>query len=130
MTMLYPKAAGKKGRASRHHKSTYRCEFPQKVREEIRARDGGCFFCMRGYHMEAVDRYGYSIPEIMLIVPRSALGLGVKENGVLGCRYHHALMDNGNKGLHSEMIEMLEGYMCDLYPGWDRESVTYHKYDH
>ena len=79
--------------------------------------------------MEAAGGYECSIPEIMHIVPRSASGLGVEENGVLGCRYHHTLMDNGNKGLRPEMIGMLEDYMRSLYPGWSRSDVTYKKYD-
>lgn len=68
------------------------------------------------------------ILDIMHVVPKSDLGLGIPQNGVLGCRYHHALMDNGNKGLHGEMQDMLEDYMCEMYPGWTRESVRYHKY--
>ena len=46
----------------------------------------------------------------MHIVPRSQGGLGVEQNGVLGCAGHHALMDNGNKGLRTEMIGMLEDF--------------------
>ena len=64
----------------------------------------------------------------MHIVPRSQNGMGVEQNGVLGCAYHHREMDNGNKGLRPEMIRILEDYMRDLYPGWTRESVTYHKH--
>ena len=79
--------------------------------------------------MEATSKFEYTIPQIMHIVPRSALGMGVKENGVLGCQYHHNLMDNGNKGLRAEMIGMLEDYMRSLYPGWVRADVTYRKYN-
>ena len=43
------------------------------------------------------------------------LGLGVEQNGVLGCRYHHSLLDNGNKGLHREMDSMLQDYMRELF---------------
>ena len=35
----------------------------------------------------------------MHIVNKSQGGLGIEQNGVLGCRYHHGLLDNGNKGL-------------------------------
>ena len=52
--------------------------------------------------------------DIMHIVSRSHMGLGVEENGVLGCRYHHNLMDNGNKGLGKEMVSMLEEYMSSF----------------
>lgn len=106
---------------------TRRLEFDAQTRQKIIARDGGCFFCQRWYHM------GWALPgdlvplDIMHIIPRSHLGLGVEQNGVLGCRYHHSLMDNGNKGLGTEMMDMLQDYMRELYPHWTPESVTYSK---
>lgn len=96
--------------------------------EEIKERDKGCFFCRQQYHMEGSEPFACSIMDIMHIVPKSHLGLGVKENGVLGCRYHHSLLDNGNKGLHTEMENMLIAYLSQLYPGWTKEGVTYQKY--
>lgn len=76
--------------------------------------------------MESACRYGGL--QIMHVVPRSQLGLGVEQNGVLGCIGHHGMMDNGNGGLRGEMQAMLEAYMQDMYPGWSREAVTYSKY--
>ncbi|RGE72635.1 hypothetical protein [Eisenbergiella massiliensis] len=102
-------------------------EFTAKARKAIHKRDmESCFFCLRGYHMENACRYGGL--QIMHVVPRSQMGLGVEQNGVLGCIGHHSLMDNGNKGLRGEMQAMLEDYMQDIYPGWSREAVTYSKY--
>lgn len=109
-------------------KMTQKLKFSMKTRNEIMERDGGCFFCHQLYHMEWAEELSCSIMDIMHIVPRSHLGMGVKQNGVQGCRYHHQLLDNGNKGLHSEMEEMLKDYVRHLYPGWTEESVTYHKY--
>lgn len=60
----------------------------------------------------------------MHVVPRSQMGMGVEENGVLGCPFHHSLLDNGNKGLRPEMVAMLEEYLKGIYPGWSREMVT------
>lgn len=76
--------------------------------------------------MESACRYGGL--QIMHVVPRSQLGLGIEQNGVLGCIGHHGLMDNGNCGLRGEMRDMLEDYMQGMYPGWSREAVTYSKY--
>lgn len=76
--------------------------------------------------MENACRYGGL--QIMHVVPRSQMGLGVEQNGVLGCIGHHGLMDNGNRGLRREMQAMLEDYMQDMYPGWSRKAVTYSKY--
>lgn len=102
-------------------------EFTAKARKAIHKRDQeSCFFCRRGYHMENACRYGGL--QIMHVVPRSQMGLGVEQNGVLGCIGHHGLMDNGNRGLRGEMQAMLEDYMQDMYPGWTREAVTYSKY--
>lgn len=109
-------------------KMTKYLQFSPGTAKEIRERDKECFFCARSYHMESSGDMAYRIMDIMHIVPRSHLGLGVKENGVLGCRYHHSLLDNGNKGLHREMEEMLKEYLRGLYPGWTEEGVTYHKY--
>lgn len=102
-------------------------EFSTAARKAIHKRDmESCFFCQAGYHMENACRYGGL--QIMHVVPRSQMGLGVEQNGVLGCIGHHELMDNGNRGLRGEMQAMLEDYMQDMYPGWSREAVTYSKY--
>jgi predicted restriction endonuclease len=66
--------------------------------------------------------------DIMHVVNKSQNGLGVVQNGVLGCRYHHHLLDNGNQGLRDEMEQMLKDYLKSLYPGWTEESVTYSKW--
>ena len=67
--------------------------------------------------------------DIMHIVPKSQGGLGIEQNGVLGCRYHHTLMDNGNEDLRGVMFEYIEKYMQNLYPGWNKENLVYHKYE-
>ena len=65
--------------------------------------------------------------DIMHIVPKSQGGLGIEQNGVLGCRYHHTLMDNGNEGLRGEMLGYIEKYMKAIYPGWDKKNLVYKK---
>lgn len=110
------------------HKLTQQLQFDKKTAIQILARDEKCLFCQIGYHMEGEDKFPYQIPDIMHVVNKSKLGMGVLQNGVLGCRYHHHLLDNGNKGLRKEMVNMLKDYMRSLYPGWSEERVTYSKW--
>lgn len=77
--------------------------------------------------MEASDPSQYHSHDIMHIVPKSQGGLGIEQNGAVGCRYHHHLMDNGNKGLRGEMLQLLGDYMRSQYPGWDRKDLFYNK---
>jgi predicted restriction endonuclease len=69
----------------------------------------------------------YAVMDIMHIVNKSQGGLGIEENGVLGCRYHHGLLDNGSKGLREDMLEIIEEYMKKLHPDWNREDLIYKK---
>lgn len=103
-------------------------EFSAKARKAIHKRDRDqCVFCVMGYRMEEVGTWAHAQLQVMHIVPRSQLGMGVEQNGVLGCVYHHTMMDNGNQGCRKEMQRILEERMKRLYPGWSRESVTYKK---
>lgn len=102
-------------------------EFTAKARRAIHKRDGEtCVFCAMEYHME--EAIGWAPLQIMHVVPRSQMGKGVEQNGVLGCVGHHILMDNSNKECRAEMQEILEERMKSFYPGWTRESVTFRKY--
>ena len=102
-------------------------QFDKKTKQKIYERDGGCIFCQIGYHMKATDTFQYSILDPMHIVNKSQGGLGIEENGVTGCRYHHGLLDNGSKGLRSEMLEIIENYMKNIYPDWKREDLVFKK---
>lgn len=107
-----------------------RLQFDMKTKQKIAQRDMTCLFCRQQYHMStAGDEYGYSIPDIAHYVNKSAGGLGIEENGVLVCRYHHQLLDNGNKGLRGEMLFRMEAYLKSIYPGWTKEDLYYRKYD-
>lgn len=109
-------------------KHTRALQFTKKEKEKIYDRDyGACLFCRLGYHMDSTTELGYEIKDIMHYIPKSAGGLGIEQNGVLGCRYHHSLLDNGNKGLRSEMLETMKGYLEGLYPDWSKENLTYRK---
>ena len=84
---------------SKKNKVNY--NFPKETCELIAERDGNeCLFCKLGYHMDKCrSEMLLGIPDIMHYINKSQGGLGIEENGVLGCRYHHGLLDNGNLGL-------------------------------
>lgn len=102
------------------------CNFNKDVRTEIMQRDKyQCLFCRLG-------KYGTStcdwIQDIMHYVNKSAGGLGIPQNGVLGCRYHHQLLDNGNKGYRQEMLQYMREYLQSQYKDWREEDLYYRKY--
>lgn len=109
-------------------KRTKSLQFSESVRNRILQRDRGCLFCRLGYHMEKALPGDLNVFDAMHVVNKSQGGLGVEQNGVQGCRYHHSLLDNGNQGLRDEMVELMEEHIKSLYPGWTRKSVTYNKW--
>lgn len=106
------------------HKLTKACRFNERTRNKIIKRDGGCIFCRIGYNMPPDPQRA---TDIMHIVNRSQCGLGIEQNGVFGCRYHHELLDNGNQGLRQEMLGYIESYMKRIYPEWNKEDLVYRK---
>lgn len=109
-------------------KLTRHLEFTAKARKAIHKRDQEtCVFCAAGYEPPEDPAYCRTALQIMHVVPRSQLGMGVEQNGALGCVWHHQMMDNGNRQNREEMLAMLEGRMRRMYPGWSREAVTYRK---
>lgn len=97
------------------------CEFSPAVRAKIKERDGGCIFC---------QMFGYSgIPatQIMHYVPRSHQGLGIEQNGALGCAYHHHELDNGT---NSEPYKRaFRSYLEQQYEDWHSTTLMYNKWD-
>ena len=108
-------------------KRTKMLQFSKQTELKIIERDEQCIFCKIGFYLLRSDDYLYHIADIMHIVNKSQGGLGIEQNGVLGCRYHHGLLDNGNKGLRSEMIQIINKYMTELYPGWDEKDLKFKK---
>ena len=105
-------------------------EFSPAARAEINKRDHGeCIFCAIGYEMEGATWLGKEIKSIMHFIPRSKNGLGIPQNGAVGCQWHHEMMDNGNKGKRGEMLDIFERYLKSKYPDWDREKLIYKKWN-
>lgn len=109
------------------NKRTKALQFSKETKERLLRRDGGCIFCKKRYNMEKATQMACSILDPMHIVNKSQGGLGIEENGVVGCRYHHKEMDNGNMGLRDEMQQIIEEYMKDIYPGWNKSDLVYKK---
>ena len=105
-------------------------EISQKTRILVARRDEGCIFCRMGYRAEDYppDPFAASIPEMMHFVPRSLGGLGNERNLAVGCKFHHTLYDNGNKGLHGEMKEFFREYLMEQYPDWDEADTVFNKW--
>ena len=105
--------------------------FDKKTIQNIQQRDNySCLFCRTGYHCEEFDpnKLDFIIHDIMHFIPKSKMGLGIPENGIEGCRYHHHMLDNGNKGRRAEMLKIMENYLKSIYPTWDRSKLIYRKY--
>ena len=106
-------------------------QFSKSTREAIYKRDNySCLFCRSGYHIvgKNLSSIEFNIFDAMHFINKSQMGLGIEENGVCGCRYHHSLLDNGNKGLRQEMLSITEEYLKSLYPDWDKEKLVYKKW--
>lgn len=109
-------------------KQSRKREFTLKARREIVARDNGqCIFCAMGY-MPCENKLAAEMKSIMHYIPRSKNGLGIPENGAVGCQYHHGMLDNGNKGNREEMLAMFRKYLKDHYPNWDEKKLVYSKW--
>lgn len=104
-------------------------EFSDEARQEIINRDyGECIFCRMKYHMEDSTWFGQQIKGIMHYIPRSSNGLGIPQNGAVGCQYHHEMLDNSNKGRRKEMLELFKKYLQKHYPEWNEIDLIYSKW--
>ena len=104
-------------------------EFSPKARQEIYYRDNGnCIFCRRRYHMEGATWLALEIKSAMHYIPRAKGGLGIPQNGAVGCQHHHEMMDNGNHGRRQEMLGIFREYLMEQYPDWNEEELVYSKW--
>ena len=111
-------------------KYTKYLEFSQKERTAIRERDNyRCIFCQIGYKMPPAAVPEMDITDIMHYIPRSSLGLSIRQNGAVGCQYHHEMLDNGNTGRRGEMLELFREYLMQQYPDWNEQEIVYSKWN-
>ena len=92
------------------------CEFHITVRKDMYERDGKkCIFCSSP---QGVPNMHY--------IPRSAGGLGIKENGVTGCPLCHHEADNGKNTQWYK--EFMKNYLEKLYPDFTDAQRIYDKW--
>lgn len=91
------------------------CDISPKARNEVLRRDGvRCIICGERHNLQ-----------IAHYISRARLGLGIPENLVTLCHYHHFNYDNG-KG-HSEIKKFIEEYLKAHYPDWENKNLFYRK---
>ena len=78
--------------------------------------------------MQGSTWYSEQILSVMHYIPRSAGGLGIPQNGAIGCQFHHNMLDNGNQGKRKEMLEIFKQYLQELYPEWNEDELVYRKW--
>lgn len=112
------------------NKRTKATSYTKETKARVVERDShSCLFCLKGYHIvgKNLSSLEFNVFDIAHYINRSQGGLGVEENLVLLCRYHHSLLDNGNKGLRSEMLSVIEEYLKSKYENWDKDNLVYKK---
>ena len=109
----------------RRSKRAKACEISHKTKVTLWERDGGCIFCQMGYYPPAEPQVMF---DAMHYIPRSKGGLGIPQNAAIGCRWHHEMMDNGNKGRRAEMLTYFRWYLAGKYEDWREGDLVYAKY--
>lgn len=113
-------------------KRTKKLQISIKIAEKVGERDNyTCLFCKNGYHIDNqnLSNLEFLIHDIAHFIPRSQGGLGIEENLIVLCRYHHHMLDNGNNGLRNEMLDIIEKYLKTQYTDWEKERLAYRKWD-
>jgi len=104
-------------------KRTIALQFDRDIIRKIMERDNGkCIFCSE-YGIAPHDN---RMLDICHVVNKSQGGLGIEQNGVVGCRYHHHLLDNSSQ--NKEFRDFAESYLKSFYPDWNKKNVTYDKW--
>lgn len=60
-------------------------------------------------------------------IPRSRGGLGIEENIVTLCEYHHRILDQGHGSDRCTARQDIRAYLQALYPGWSETNLIYRK---
>lgn len=103
-------------------------KFNKETIQEIIGRDKMCIFCKMNYRMEDFNpnKLDCIVHDIAHFIPRSKMGLGIKENGAFACRYHHHMLDNSK--YRNEMLPLFEKYLKSQYKDWEKTKLKYTKW--
>lgn len=110
------------------NKITKALNFTPAVKKRIDERDGDCPFCKADFHMVCENEFEYFIKDYMHIVGKGRGGLGIEQNGIRACRWHHKLFDSNSPGVREDMDLIVKDYMTSFYPDWNIENLYYKKY--
>lgn len=88
-------------------------------------RDNGCILCLN-YELsdELVNNIienKSNLLECHHFIPRSRLGMGIEQNLVMLCSYHHRNVN------HSEFQEQIKEYLKSKYSGWSEKDLVFRK---
>lgn len=92
------------------------CDISPKVRKEVLARDNGASILSGKRENIQIAHY----------ISRARLGLGIPENLVCLTASEHYEYDNGK--LHSKIKKVIEDYLKQKYPHWNKEDLIYKKW--
>ena len=104
------------------NRRTRALEFSTSERRKIKDRDGGrCIFC------RIYGNSGFEATQIMHFIPRSHGGLGVEQNGALGCVVHHQQLDNSPA--RKVMLEEFKAYLMNCYgENWSPDDYVFRRW--
>jgi hypothetical protein len=85
---------------------------------KVYERDKGCIICKKAIHPKIIEG-NYAPLECHHFVSRAKLGMGIEENLVMLCKYHHLEETTYRKDI--------EKYLKKQYPHWNRERLVFKK---
>ena len=87
---------------------------------KVYERDKGCIICKTKIHDKIIEG-NYAPLECHHFISRAKLGMGIEENLVMLCKYHHIE--------ETTYRQQIEQYLKGQYPHWNKERLVYKKYE-
>lgn len=101
------------------HKRTKETDIQKGVKDAVWERDNHeCIFCHKKVSIFYANAH---------LIPRSQGGLGIEKNIFTACQHCHSEQENG---LNTKKYEQeAEIYLKSKYKDWNRQELTYKKYE-